>query len=158
MDIHESEVIKFKNIIRLTLRDAKTGEIVKQVEQENLVVTVGKQLVLDRLGGLVGTIYGAITYGAVGTGTNAAAAGDTTLQTESARNAATYSRSGSTGTFSVFFNTSEANATIWEVGFFGGAATSTANSGTLYDRIKLAASIAKTSSYTLTVEVDVTIT
>ncbi len=54
MKIQENEIIKFKNKIRLTLRDAKTGEIVKQVEQENLVVTVGKQLVLDRLAGIEG--------------------------------------------------------------------------------------------------------
>ena len=54
-------------------------------ETENLVVTAGKNWVADRMNN-ANTV---MTHMAVGTGTNAAAAGDTTLQTENDRNALT---------------------------------------------------------------------
>jgi len=54
-------------------------------ETNNLVVTDGKKWVADRMND-ANTV---MTHMAVGTGTNAAAAGDTTLQTELDRNALT---------------------------------------------------------------------
>ena len=54
-------------------------------ETENLVVTAGKNWVADRMNN-ANTV---MTHMAVGTGTNAAAAGDTTLQTENDRNTLT---------------------------------------------------------------------
>ncbi len=148
-----AEQVKFKNKIRVTLRDAKTGEIVQQIEKDNLIVTAGKQLVLDIMAGTLAKL----SYGAVGTSSTAAAAGDTQLGAETARQTITYSRSGTTGTYSVFFNTSEANATLAEVGFFGGAATAAANSGTLFNHIILSPTIVKTASYVLTIDLDVTL-
>jgi len=152
------EGLKFHNLCIATLRDAKTGEIIQQEKAYNTVVDVGIRLMMDLLGGQVGTIYQPITYGAVGMGTTAESTAQTTLVTELSRAVSSYSRSGNTATFSVFFNTGEANGTIWEIGFFGGDATSITNSGVMFDRIKLAASITKTSSYTLTIEVDVLVT
>ena len=155
MIIKKKEGLTFHNIITATLRNALTGEIVQQIKQHNVVTDVGIGLILDILGGKTGTLYSAITYGAVGTGTTAADITDTTLETESARNICTYSRVSKTGTFSVFFNTGEANVTIAEIGFFGGNATSITDSGILFNRIKLASTIGKTSDYTLTIEVDI---
>jgi len=51
--------------------------------KQNLVTTRGKQVVADQLNGVSST---AVTAIAIGTGTNAAAAGDTALQTESTTN------------------------------------------------------------------------
>jgi len=148
-----NEQLKFNNTIRITLRDL-TGNVVKQITQKNLVTTIGKRLMLDILGqnGTTG-----ILYGAVGTGDTAAVVGDTTLETEFARNLDVYSRSQSIGTFSVFFNTGEANTTIKEIGFFGGSATGVADSGTLFNRIVLTTPITKAADYTLSIDLDISI-
>ena len=62
---------------------ALNNEVVQEVD--NLVVTAGKNYVADRMKNN-STVMG---YMAVGTGTTAAAAGDTTLASESDRNALT---------------------------------------------------------------------
>jgi hypothetical protein len=54
---------------------------------ENLIVTIGKNGIMDQL--VAAPTIGKPTHMAIGTGTNAAAAGDTTLQTETARVALT---------------------------------------------------------------------
>lgn len=75
---------------------ALTGALVIKVNEEvvqetnNLVVTAGKNWVADRMAN-ANTV---MTHMAIGTGTTAAAAGDTTLETESDRN--TLSTSGGT--------------------------------------------------------------
>lgn len=51
-----------------------------EVNYHNLIPTAGKAGIITRLGGI--SAPAAYTYLALGTGTNAAAAGDTTLQTE----------------------------------------------------------------------------
>ena len=77
--IHDD--LKLTGALTIALND----EIVQ--ETENLVVTAGKNWVADRMNN-ANTV---MTHMAVGTGTNAAAAGDTTLQTENDRNALTSS-------------------------------------------------------------------
>lgn len=62
----------------LELRDGN-GELKDCRAASNLVVDTGKAAVIDRL---QGTSVGVHDYQGIGTGTNAAAAGDTTLQTE----------------------------------------------------------------------------
>ena len=75
--IHDD--LKLTGALTIALND----EVVQ--ETENLVVTAGKNWVADRMNN-ANTV---MTHMAVGTGTNAAAAGDTTLQTENDRNALT---------------------------------------------------------------------
>lgn len=64
-----------------------TGYYSKAALKANLIVNTGHKMYADRIGGTNG--QGAATAMAYGTGTNAAAAGDTSLQTEVARAAAT---------------------------------------------------------------------
>lgn len=56
-----------------------TGRWTTQAVLGNLITTKGKELIVDQLGG---TTTAPVTAVAIGTGTNAAAAGDTALQTE----------------------------------------------------------------------------
>jgi len=149
-----SERIKFNNKVTITLRDKKSN-IVEQQIYKNLVTTIGFRLLLNILGcnGETG-----ISYGAVGTDDTAALVGDTTLGSESARKQTVYYRSQSTGTYSVFFNTSQGNTTLKEVGFFGDDTTDTVDSGTLFNRIILDTPITKTTDYTLTCDLDITFT
>ena len=149
-----SERIKFNNKVTITLRDKKSN-IVKQQIYKNLVTIIGFRLLLDMLGcsGETG-----ISYGAVGTDDTAAVESDITLGTESDRNQNVYTRSQSTGTYSVFFNTGDANGTLKEIGFFGNNASDTTDSGTLFNRIILDTPITKTTDYTLTLDLDITFT
>ena len=55
----------------------------------------------------------------------------------------------------IFFNTSEANAALKEIGLFGDDATVTADTGTLFARAAIDKT--KTSSETLTIDWDVEI-
>ncbi len=61
-----------------------TGYMTHEAHYANLLVTAGKGLISGRINGVGAPA--APTYMAIGTGTNAAAAGDTALQTESTGN------------------------------------------------------------------------
>lgn len=63
-----------------------TGVYTTKGISTNLVTTVGHKAYADQIGGTTSTAFTAIAYG---TGTNAAAIGDTALQTEVSRGAAT---------------------------------------------------------------------
>ena len=79
-----------------------------------------------------------ISYVALGTGTNAPTTGDTQLQTEVFRKkVSSYTNGTNPGEIHIDLYLSPNDApsvAIAEVGFFGGNATSTANSGTLLCR------------------------
>lgn len=95
-------------------------------------------------------------YCAYGTGTTAAASGDTTLEAEGGRLAITSkSRLANVAKLRTFFTTAQANGTWTEWGIFL-AGTSQADSGTLLNRVLPSGGIAKTSSTVLTVEVRIT--
>ena len=130
-----SDALKLSGKLRLTVTDPKTGKIVAVVETENLVVTVGKGLVCDLLIDASGYDTG-ITYCALGTGTNAPALGNTTLQTEAARKIMTSrTRAGSVMTFSTFFTAAQSTVNVKEVGLFGhSTAGAGANTGILFCR------------------------
>jgi hypothetical protein len=70
-----------RGILTFELFDAD-GNLVDSREEENLIVTAGFGHITNRM---VGTSSGVMSHMAVGTGATAAAAGDTTLQTELAR-------------------------------------------------------------------------
>jgi len=112
------------------------GEVVAQ--SDNLVVTAGKHLIGDMLIDVSGYDTG-ITYCAVGTGTTAAAAGDTTLETETHREAITSKfRTGLTLVLMTFFVAADINVYLHEVGLFGhSTASGTPDSGVLFARALL---------------------
>ncbi len=141
-----------------TFRDAKTGRITHRFAKHNLAVNTGLYSIAARLAGtdVPANKKGTITYCGVGTGTTPPAAGDTTLETEIFRKQISV-RSSTLGVarFRTFFNTSEANDALKELGLFGDAATVTADSGTLFCR--LAIDKTKTSSETLTLDWEVAV-
>ncbi len=102
--------------------------------RDNLIVDTGFDFIADAIGKASGR-PDVMSHIAVGTGTNAAAAGNTGLQTEIARKAATYSHTAGTKVF-VFdatFNPGEATGAITEAGVINAA-----SSGTLLDRVVFA--------------------
>ena len=131
------------------------GEVVKTVK--NLVVTAGKNWVAARMGAASASV---MTHLAIGTGTGAAAAGNTGLGTEAARVALTTS-GGSVSNNVITFAatipadtpnvTAPATAAITEAGVFNAN-----SSGTMLCRTVFAA-VNKGELDTMTISWDVTI-
>lgn len=141
------EDVRFKGTWRFIFDD---GTI---IEEENLITTSG-------LGILAALICGdqdnscSFVLG-WGTGVTAAAAGDTSLETESSRKqVTTKTRSSSTVILSTFLYSTEANGTWTEFGVYV-AGTLIAGTGTLLNRILPVGGVTKTAGTNLTVEIDI---
>ena len=78
--------LEMKGRLTISLND----EVVREID--NLVVTTGKNFVASRM---IGTTPGVMSHMAIGTGTTAAAAGDSALGSQSAIEALTSSAGGS---------------------------------------------------------------
>lgn len=122
---------------------------------KNLVTTAGFGALLDPLVNDTPSIDPWIKYGAIGTGTTAVSEANTTLATEVFRaTLASQYKSGNVAYNTFLAGNGDANGnTITEFGLFCGSATGTANSGTLFSRVLISPSFAKTSAKTLTIEV-----
>lgn len=133
------------------IHDAKTGRLKWKKEYHNLFVDAGKASIAEALRGNVDNSKGQITYCAVGSGTNAPAAGDIKLQNEVYRKAVSVrSAAVRTATFKTFFNQNEANGTLRELGLFGDLATNTRDSGTLFARLNINRTKSSTDTLTIT--------
>jgi len=145
-----------KGKIRVILKDIYTGEE-EITEYENLLPTAGRTAIGRRLIDEIEKYgEGVITYGAVGTGTDAPQNSDEQLQTELARKQkASTSYAANIITIRTFFTASEAVGNLKEFGLFGEEATSAANSGTLFQRVNI--DKVKTNTKTLTIESIITI-
>lgn len=120
-----------------------------EVSGENLITTVGKGLILDRIFGL--SSVPAIAGLAVGTSATAAAVGNTAITGEVYKAfEATPTRSSLTVTGSVLYGTAEANITIQEAGALTGPA------GTLLNRIAPIGPFTKTSATSIRVTLQLT--
>lgn len=149
------EFIKLKGHLKIDLYNTVTGEH-EITEVKNMVVTTAKNSIADRLKGTDTNNMGSITYCALGTGSTAPAADDTTLETEIERKLISVrSVSNNVATFETYFTTSEGNGTLWEAGLFGDDASDTVDSGTLYCRTAI--NRVKTSNDTLTLTWTVTV-
>lgn len=144
-----NENLMLKGSLHIVLRD-KDGRVKDERKINNLIVTVGKNGIADQL--LASPTIGKPTHMAVGTGTNAAAAGDTTLQTENDRNALTSkTRSANVVTFVGDWAAGDATATISEAGLFDAS-----SSGNMYARTVFTG-IPKGASDSLTISWDITV-
>lgn len=113
---------------------ARKGRLV--VEQHNLVTSAGRTQLLT-FAGASGSTTAFAQYYAVGTGAIASVlATDTSLATELFRAVPSSSTIvGTTVTITTQFTTGQANGTYTNAGLWGGSATSTLGSGTLYTHI-----------------------
>lgn len=80
-----NDLIKVRGELKLTLSSPQ-GNVKQEIIVPNLVVTAGKNLIASRL---KDTTDAAMTHMAIGTGSTAAAAGDTALGSEAGRVALT---------------------------------------------------------------------
>lgn len=113
------ETLKATGSVVILVHDA-AGVLKDERRIDNLVVTAGKNLIAERM--LDVPTKDAISHVAVGTGTTAAAAANTTLQTEAARVAiATAVRSGNTVTYTANIPAGTGTATLAEAGLLNDA-------------------------------------
>ena len=151
----ELDKIKIEGVVKITMADVITGEV-EITKYKNIIPLVARAVIARRLLSSSGGNDGLITYGAIGTGTTAAASGDTKLQIEIARKVlASSSVTSNVLTVRVFFTTSEANGDLREYGLFGEDATAAADSGTLFERVNI--NRTKTNTKTLLIESRITI-
>ena len=152
----DKKVIKISVNVKATIRDAVTGEIKRVKEFHNIIPTVGRALIAAHLGTSAPSPSSLlVNYSAVGTGTNAPANGDTTLQTETARTVvASRTASSNIAYITGFFGATDVSGTLREAGLFIGASAA-ANSGTLFSRVAI--NITKALTETLTLDWVITI-
>ena len=132
MKIKKAEGIQIKGQWRLTARHIKTGEVIVK-EGENLIVTVGKELVAQMLIDVAGYDTG-LTWCAIGTNAAAPTLADVALGTESSRLAITSkTRVSNVITLSTFFTAAQSTFALKEAGIFGhSTASAAADSGVLF--------------------------
>lgn len=147
--------VSLKGVYTFTIRDAKTGRIKRVITVENIIPTVGREMLANNLTAASPTNTPRVTHVALGSGTNTPANGDTTLQTETYRNAAASRTNVSNIAYVTgFFSATETSGTYREVALFCNG-TGSANSGVLLSRV--AVNITKSTSETLTIDWTLTI-
>ena len=155
MELKLSDGIKIKGRLRIAVWNPD-GSLAEEQIIENLIVTAGKTAIANQfVSGSPSPDPLRVNYIALGSGTNAPAAGDTTLQTEVYRNAtASGWNVSNASTLTGFYSATETSGTYREAGLFI-AGTASANTGTLLSRVAI--NITKSAIQTLTIEWQVTI-
>lgn len=122
------------------------GEVVREVD--NLVVTAGKGFVASRM---IGTSANVMSHMAVGSGSTAAAAGDTALGSELGRTTTSASVSGAVVTYSSTFAAGTGTGAVTEAGLFNASSSGTMLCRTVFSVVNKGASDSMTVSWTVTV-------
>ena len=138
--IHDD--LKLTGALTIALND----EIVQ--ETENLVVTAGKNWVADRMNN-ANTV---MTHMAVGTGSTAAAAGNTALVTETDRNALTSTTvTDNAVAYVATWAAGDATAALTEAGLFDAASSGDMLARTVFSVVNKGAADSMTITWTITV-------
>lgn len=126
-----------------------SGALKEDRNIDNLVVTAGKGFIASRM---VGTAAAIMSHMAVGSGTTAAAAGDTTLGTELGRVALTSgTASGAVATYAASFPAGTGTGAVTEAGIFNAASAGTLLCRTVFSVVNKGANDAMTITWTITV-------
>tara|TARA_R100000315_G_C5229722_1_gene140676 strand:+ start:1685 stop:2095 length:411 start_codon:yes stop_codon:yes gene_type:complete len=125
---------------------ALNGEVVREVD--NLVVTAGKGFVASRM---AGTSANVMSHMAIGTGSTAAAAGDTALGNEAARTALTSTNvSGAVVTYVDTFAAGTGTGAITEAAILNASSGGTMLCRTVFSVVNKGASDSMTITWTVT--------
>lgn len=127
------------------------GELKQSEAIHNLIPTVGKEGIADNL--LAAPTLGKPTHMAIGTGTEAAAAGDTKLKTELDRNAiAEKTRSGKVVTIKAEWAAGDGTGAITEAGLFSASSEGTLFARAVFSVVNKGSEDTLTITWTITVE------
>ena len=140
--------IKASGSLRVVVYD-KSGAVKEDREFKNLVVAVGKNFVASRI---VGTAANVMSHMAVGSGTTAAASGDTALQTELGRVAlASNTAALNVVTQTATFPAGTGTGAVTEAGIFNASSVGTMFCRTVFAVINKGADDAMSVTWTVTV-------
>jgi len=160
-DIGKQSKVPFRDGLRLagqylfTLRNAITGQITSRQMRFNLIPTTGRTMLANNLTDTSPDNTMLVSHVALGTGTSAPANGDTTLETETFRNAVASRTNGNNIAYITgFYGATEVTGTFREVGVFSDG-SGAADSGILLSRVAI--NITKSNSESLTIDWSLTI-
>lgn len=133
-------------VVVITGPDGKEKE---RRELKNLVVTTGKGFIASRM---VGTSANVMSHMAIGSGTTAAAAGDTTLGTELGRvSLGSSSASGAVATYVATFPAGTGTGAVTEAGILNSGTTGTLLCRTVFSVVNKGADDAMSITWSITV-------
>ncbi len=142
------DAIKLTGELRITVTNPE-GNVKQEVVVPNLVVTVGKNFIASRMKDATAT---AMTHMAIGTGTTAAAAGDTTLGTEAGRVALTSTTvTANAVAYVATFPAGTGTGAITEAGIFNASSSGTLLCRTVFSVINKGAADTLGITWTVTV-------
>jgi hypothetical protein len=140
--------IKMTGELRITVTNPE-GNITQETVIPNLVVTAGKNLIASRL---KDTTDGAMSHMAIGTGTTAAAAGNTALVTEAGRVALTSTTvTNNAVAYVATFGAGTGTGAITEAGLFNASSSGTMLCRTVFSVINKGAADTLGITWTVTV-------
>ena len=145
-----NDAIKMTGNLKLVLTD-ENGNIKQEEEVKNLVVTAGKGFIASRMKDATAT---AMTHMEVGTGTTAAAVGDTTLQTVVASSRTTLTSTTVTTNSVAYvcsFGAGVGTGALTEAGLFNAASAGTMLCRTVFSVINKGAADTLGITWTVTV-------
>ena len=145
-----NDAIKMTGNLKLVLTD-EHGNVKQEEEVKNLVVTVGKGFIASRMKDATAT---AMTHMEVGTGTTAAAVGDTALQTAVASSRVTLTSTTVTTNnvaYVATFPAGTGTGALTEAGLFNAASSGTMLCRTVFSVINKGAADTLGITWTVTV-------
>lgn len=146
--MNTNENLQASGSLRVVVTGAN-GEVKAEHNFKNLVVTVGKNFVASRM---VGTASAIMSHMAIGSGTTAAAAGDTTLQSELGRVALTSgTATGAVATYTATFPAGTGTGAVTEAGIFNAGTAGTMLCRTVFSVVNKGADDAMSVTWTVTI-------
>lgn len=142
------DAIKLTGELRITVTNPE-GNVKQEVVVPNLVVTVGKNFIASRMKDATAT---AMTHMAIGSGTTAAAVGDTTLGTELGRVALTSTTvTANAVAYVATFPAGTGTGAVTEAGLFNASSAGTLLCRTVFSVINKGAADTLGITWTVTV-------
>lgn len=149
--MNTNDLINMKGELQITKKNEVTGAI-EQITVPNLVVTVGKEFIAASMLKTTSNSPAAMTHMGIGTGTTAAAAGDTALGTPAgARQTISGSVTGAVVTYTATFAAGVGTGAITEAGIFNASTGGTMLCRTVFSAVNKGANDSIAITWNVTV-------
>lgn len=149
--MNTNDLINMKGELQITKKNEVTGAI-EQITVPNLVVTAGKEFIAASMLKTTSNSPAAMTHMGIGTGTTAAAAGDTALGTPSGtRQTISGSVTGAVVTYSATFAAGVGTGAITEAGIFNASTGGTMLCRTVFSAVNKGANDSIAITWNVTV-------
>jgi hypothetical protein len=146
--MNTNENLQASGSLRVVVTGAD-GQVKAEHDFKNLVVTVGKNFVASRM---VGTASAIMSHMAIGSGTTAAAAGDTTLQSSLGRvTLSSATATAAVATYTATFPAGTGTGAVTEAGIFNDGTAGTMLCRTVFSVVNKGVDDAMSVTWTVTI-------